>query len=142
MIKSVPDTNVLISAEHGNLNSPNREYFERWKKSEFFLLFSDDTLKEYIKKLDDFGFTDYEVAEAIAPILSLGIHVDIVHFHYKKYPTDQDDIAFILCADNGEATHLVSYDKHLLDLNGQFDFKICQTLEFLSDLRNSLEDND
>jgi hypothetical protein len=30
------------------------------------------------------------------------------------YPADADDIAFLLCAWNGLASHLVSYDIHAL----------------------------
>jgi predicted nucleic acid-binding protein len=46
LFRTVPDTNIIISSEYGNIGSPNREYFQRWKKKEFDLLYSDDTLKE------------------------------------------------------------------------------------------------
>ncbi|MCI0612853.1 hypothetical protein L0244_07670, partial [bacterium] len=50
-LRTVPDTNVVVAAQSANVTSPNREYFERWKNEEFALLFSDDTLSEYIEKL-------------------------------------------------------------------------------------------
>jgi predicted nucleic acid-binding protein len=54
----------------------------------------------------------------INAIWKLGEHTSIQYFHLANYPSDPDDIAFVLCAENGYATHLLSYDKHLLDLQG------------------------
>jgi hypothetical protein len=44
----------------------------------------------------------------------------------------------VLCAENGYATHLISYDKHLLDLQEFYSYKICKTMDFLSELRQVL----
>lgn len=46
-------------------------------------------------------------------------------------------IAFLLCAINGAASHLVSYDEHLLSLRHAYtaEFSICQPIDFLADLR-------
>ena len=43
--------------------------------------------------------------------------MDIRFSHFRHYPVDEDDISFLLCAINGAASHLVSYDPHLLDLD-------------------------
>ncbi len=116
--------------------------FLLWEKNKFKILYSPDTIKEYIDKLRYFNIPKHKIVEFLEILYTEGIKVNIDFYHHKKYPADQDDIAFILCADNGKATHLVSYDKHLLVLNRQFDFKICRTLEFLTDLRDFLKDND
>ena len=51
-LRAVPDTNILLASEMSpGSTSPNREYFERWKADEFAVLFSEDTLLEYGKKL-------------------------------------------------------------------------------------------
>ena len=51
-LRSVPDTNVLLASElSAGPTSPNREFFDRWKSDEFFVLYSWDTLREYIAKL-------------------------------------------------------------------------------------------
>jgi predicted nucleic acid-binding protein len=51
-LKSVPDTNILLAAEmRPSSASPNKEYFARWRNEEFTVLYSEDTLLEYIKKL-------------------------------------------------------------------------------------------
>ena len=49
VFKVVPDTNVMIASEkHPGPTSPNKEFVDRWKREEFVLLYSEDTLLEYI----------------------------------------------------------------------------------------------
>ena len=50
---------------------------------------------------------------------------------------DADDIVFPLCALNGGATHLVTYDDHLLSMEAVYRsvMRICEPLAFLADLR-------
>src|SRR5574341_530626 len=139
-LRTVPDTNVVFAAQRANVTSPNREYFERWKNEEFELLFSDDTLREYIEKLLERNVPKEIIMQLVAAILELGTSTAIQFFHLAQYPVDPDDIAFILCAENGDATHLISYDPHLLDLNGFYQFKIFKTLDFLSELRALLSE--
>ena len=43
--------------------------------------------------------------------------VEIRFFHFRHYPVDADDTIFLLCAINGAASHLVSYDRHLLEID-------------------------
>jgi predicted nucleic acid-binding protein len=136
--RTVPDTNVIIAAQNGSPTSPNREYFTRWKNEEFVLLFSDDTSHEYIEKLTERNTPEELIVELIVAIWKLGEHISIQFFHLANYPSDPDDIAFVLCAENGYATHLISYDKHLLDLQGFYSYKICKTMDFLSELRQAL----
>jgi predicted nucleic acid-binding protein len=136
--RTVPDTNIVISAQFGNPQSPNKEYFRRWHNNEFYLLYSNDTLSEYILKMTEFGIPEEDIQEYLESLLDLGVPIEIEHYHLHVYPDDRDDIAFVLCADNGKATHLISYDKHLLDLQyrHEFSFKICKIVEFLKELRN------
>lgn len=137
-LRAVPDTNVIITAENSSPTSPNREFFSRWQNQEFALLFSTDTLREYIKKLAERHVPRERIKQLIVAIKIMGEHVSIQYFHLAQYPSDPDDIAFVLCADNGDATHLISYDAHLLVLQGQYSFKICKTIDFLSELRQIL----
>lgn len=67
----------------------------------------------------------------------LGEAVPIVFFHFRHYPVDADDVMFLLCALNGNASHLVSYDTHLLALRVYYgtELCICEPLEFLRDCR-------
>lgn len=136
VLRVVPDTNIFIAAHKSNSpTSPNKEFFERWYYAEFDLLFSNDTLHEYVEKLVEFGIAEQTIKKLIQAILALGVEVEIVHFHLHYYPEDADDIAFILCAVNGDATHIISHDRHLLLLDHRYPFKICETTEFLNELR-------
>ena len=139
-LRTVPDTNVIIAAQNVSATSPNREFVERWENEEFELLYADDTLREYIEKLLAYGVPREKIARLIVAIRKLGSFTPIRFFHIAKYPDDPDDIPFLLCAENGSATHLVSYDPHLLELNGFYQFKICTTLDFLFELRKVLSE--
>ncbi len=121
MSRVVLDTNVLIAAnltKHDS--SPNKQLLERWQKGDFTFLFSLDILAEYEEKLVEKGVCDEDIEELFTLIFFLGEEVSIDFYHLKIYPTDIDDIVFLLCALNGTATHLVSYDDHLLSLRESY----------------------
>lgn len=138
-LSTVPDTNILLASEMSpGSSSPNKEFFERWKDDEFSLLYSTDTLLEYVKKLREKGLPEDRIEIFLSALLAVGISVYIEYYHLPTYPVDSDDIAFLLCADNGRATHLVTYDRHLRDMDAYYTFKICKTTDFLEDLRREL----
>jgi putative PIN family toxin of toxin-antitoxin system len=136
-MRAVLDTNVVLAAEgSSNANSPNREIIRRWLAAEFLLLVTDDVLAEYADKLSHIGKSPQEVFGFLSRVLLLAEAVEIRFFHLRHYPADPDDVLFLLCAINGEATHLVSYDPHLLELRPFYDdFGICPPLEFLATVR-------
>ena len=137
--KVVPDTNVILASEkHPGPQSPNREFIERWKYEEFVLLYSDDTLFEYIDLMRIQGIAEETIKKLILAILALGQEVYIRFYHLPYYPADPDDIAFLLCAENGEATHIVSYDTHLKEIEPWYPFTVCKPVEFLRELREYL----
>jgi predicted nucleic acid-binding protein len=137
--RTVPDTNVVIASEKSKSElSPNKEFFVRWKNYEFQILYSDDTLLEYIEKMDEKNIPEEIIKKLIKSILKLGEYIQIIFYHLPVYPNDSDDIAFLLCADNGTATHLVTYDSHFKKLQHICSFRICDTLEFLIELREEL----
>jgi predicted nucleic acid-binding protein len=62
--------------------------------------------------------------------------IEIRFFHFRHYPVDADDTIFLLCAINGAASHLVSYDRHLLEVGIFYEeFITCKPTEFLKVLR-------
>jgi putative PIN family toxin of toxin-antitoxin system len=135
----VPDTNVIISSELSkSQDSPNKEFIERWLNHEFNILFSYDTKIEYAVKLMEKGVPKEKIISLLADLTRLGNNVSINYYHLRYYPEDEDDICFLLCAENGNATHIVSYDKHLLVLNGKYNFEILTIIAFLEELRNKL----
>ncbi len=108
-LRSVPDTNVLLAAKIGSgPTSPNAEYFERWTKGEFTLLYSADTYLEYVEKLIDKELPEPIIKSFLRALMELGVEVFVEHYHLPVYPVDMDDVAFVLCAVNGEATHLIT----------------------------------
>jgi predicted nucleic acid-binding protein len=45
VLRTVPDTNVVLAAEISpGPKNPSAECFDRWKKREFLILYSEDTL--------------------------------------------------------------------------------------------------
>ena len=138
----VPDTNVIISSQLSkNQESPNKEFIDRWLKREFIVLYSDDTKIEYAIKLKEKDIPRDKIVEFLANLIMSGKNVVIKNYHLQHYPIDEDDICFILCAENGNATHIITYDIHLLDLNGKYRFEIQQILPFLKELRIILKAN-
>lgn len=137
-LRIVPDTNIFIAAQKSiSPTSPNKEFFERWYQAEFELLFSDDTLHEYVEKLAELGIAEQTIKKLVQAILALGVEIEIVTFHLHYYPEDPDDITFILCAVNGDATHIISHDRHLLQLDHRYPFTICRPPAFLDELRQT-----
>jgi uncharacterized protein len=137
--RTVPDTNVILAAcKNPGQGSPNKEYIDLWLKGGLDFLYSDDTRKEYLEKLLALSVPKPTIKKLFIAIKKLAIHVSIKHFLLPTYPPDPDDISFLLCADNGDATHLISYDSDLLDWTQYtFPFKICRMIEFLQDYRQA-----
>ncbi len=138
-LRTVPDTNILLASRiRAAPNSPNAEFFARWRKDEFAVLYSWDTLREYIEKLREKGISEHLTKGFVRNLVENGVRVHIDHFHLPVYPVDADDIAFLLCADNGSATHLITYDRHLREVDSHYAFRVCEPLDFLKDLRRAL----
>ena len=143
-LRAVPDTNVLLAAHlSSHPTSPTAEILDRWQRREFLFLYSLDTLAEYAEKLLTRGIPPAEVQEFIRLMALHGEIVPVVFFHFRHYPVDPDDVMFLLCAINGRATHLVSYDGHLLSLRPYYagELTICEPIEFLEECRKALSAN-
>ncbi|MCP4397670.1 MAG: PIN domain-containing protein [bacterium] len=136
--RTVPDTNIVLASQNASASSPNKEFFDRWERDEFAVLYCEDTLREYIQKLLEHHVPRALIRKFIVELLELAERVEITFFHFPQYPPDVDDIPFLLCAANGNATHIISYDSDLHSLNGHYPFKVCKTLEFLFELRTEL----
>lgn len=135
-IRAVLDTNVILAAWGAtNPGGPNIEILDRWQHGEFQFLYSEGIALEYAEKLLEFSAAYEDARLLLRTLEQLGERVEIEFYHLQKYPPDPDDIAFVLCASNGSATHLVTYDKHLLQFQTDLPFRICEPLAFLADLR-------
>ena len=135
-VRAVLYTNVVIAAHRSSgPASPNRKILARWKAADFTLL--EDVLLEYVEKLIELGVSDEMLREFGRAIGVLGEGVAIAFFHLRRYPADSDDIAFLLCAINGHASHLVTYDSGFSEIAPDCSFAICEPLAFLSALRTT-----
>ena len=137
MLRAVLDSNVVLAADGAtNPLSPNKEIISRWSEGEFIWLVTADIAAEYAEKLLDKGNASSEVEAFIAGLFLLAECIEIRFFHFRHYPVDSDDTIFLLCAINGGASHLVSYDRHLLDVGIFYEeFVTCRPTEFLKTLR-------
>ena len=137
MLRAVLDTNVVLAAKRSaHQKSPNAEIIARWMNGEFVCLVSDDVLTEYAEKLLERGVDPLRVEQFVADLLQYGEEVPIRFFHFQHYPVDMDDVAFLLLAMNGAATHVVTYDEHLKDVSVFYpEFITCEPVAFLKDLR-------
>jgi len=137
MIRAVLDTSVVVAA--GRSKHPERrtrEKLKRWLEREYVLLISEDIVAEYAEKLRDRGVEREKIVSFLTNVFLLAEEVDIRFFHFRHYPVDEEDISFLLCAINGAASHLVSYDPHLLDLDLFYtEFSSVSPNEFLVELR-------
>lgn len=140
MFRAVLDTNVIVSGKRSkHPRSPSAEILDRWAKKDFVWLISPDHLTEYAEKLIEFGAARVAVEQFIFEVISMAESVPIRFFHIHRYPADSDDTVFLLTALNGRATHLVTYDDHLVQVGWQYpEFKTCPPLIFLADLRKPL----
>ena len=132
-LRAVLGTNVLLAARRSSCpDSPNVEILSRWRRREFVFCYSLDTLAEYTEKLLEHGISEAEVEAFVRLLARHGETVPIIFFHFRHYPVDPEDVMFLLCAVNGSATHLVSYDAHLLTLQDFYagELAICEPIDF------------
>lgn len=115
MLKFVLDTNVLVSAMISTGGNPALLLDKAGEGYSLFI--SRDMLIEFeaVISRDKFGFTDEETNTIIEAVISVSevvnpeITLDVIRF-------DPDDNKILECAVACKASHIVSGDRHLLDL--------------------------
>jgi predicted nucleic acid-binding protein len=137
MTRAVLDTNVVLASQRSaGFGRPNVEIMRRWDAGEFEWLYTGDILEEYAEKLLEHGIAATDVRDLFARLFLSGVAVKIGFYHLHYYLADPDDTVFLLTALNGEATHLVTYDRHLRDVSVFYpEFTTCKPVEFLVALR-------
>lgn len=139
----VLDTNVIVASHlTKSEDSPNQEIIQRWEQGQFVVLWSHNIVSEYIDKLKEKDVAQELIIRFISQFIAYGEEVKIKFYHYEFYPEDAKDICFVLCALNGNGTHIVTYDPHLLDLKmnylNEFNIQVVTPIEFLQELRRNL----
>ena len=125
------DTNVLISAL--GFGGTPLDALLRAFDTDIDLLASEDTLAELdrVMKYDRLPFTDADREQYVA-ILSREVDVVVPETTVDVIDRDPDDNAFLECAVAGDATYVVSGDKHLLDLESYRGIDVVTPAEFLA----------
>ena len=111
---------VLAYVQTKSDDSPNKEIIQRWAKEEIDVLWTEDVLNEYVNKMKDFSVSEDKMIKVVSQFIQFGEVVEIKFFHYEAYPDDARDVCFVLCVLNGRGTHIVTYDRHLLDLADEY----------------------
>ena len=137
-LRAVLDTNVILAALLSrNPRSPTLEILHRWRRGEFDLLYCPDLLVEYQEKLTEKGIREARTEWFLQGLLDKGILVHLTPGEVlPRVPDDPDDDVVLACALVGGATHLVTYDPHLLSLDDEYEeLRILDGLHFLYALR-------
>ncbi len=137
-LKVVLDTNVLVSAlffkgELSKLLFPLKK---------FILLFSEETLNEFIKVLHypKFSLTEEEIEYLLQfEILPYSKIVEVTFKFDKEICPDKDDLKFLELAVSAKADYIITGDKDLLNLKKINKIKILSPKEFLSLLKKKIK---
>jgi putative PIN family toxin of toxin-antitoxin system len=104
-----------------NPRSPNVELFELLKANAYVLIWCDEIRAEVAEKLLARHLSAERIAELIAEVTSLAVWIEVPVSAIQRYVKDDpDDDIIVACAVVSQATHIVSYDEHLLSLNEPF----------------------
>lgn len=109
-MKLVLDTNVLLVSI-----SPRSQYhwiFQSFIAEEFQLCVTTDILSEYEEIIEQ--HMGHEIADTILQIIENAVNVEMVTRYYKwnLISEDPDDNKFVDCAIAGNATFIVTHDRH------------------------------
>ena len=132
MIRVVVDTNVFISSFFGG--NP-RKIIDLWKQDRIQLCLSQAIVEEYVEVLLRLGLKDKSEIKELLSLFSKGGNT---LFTSATHPVslviaDPDDNKFIECAVALEAAHIISGDKHLLNIRKYLNIKIISPLVFLEE---------
>lgn len=130
------DTNILLSA----LLSTNGNPFQCLALAKIGQIESvtcQEILDEFAEKLlVKFKFSE-EMAQAAVEEASGFSRLIEISGKLKAVPNDPDDDMVVECAVMGNATHIVTGDKHLLSLASHQDIEILKAAEFIALLPSS-----
>jgi len=133
---AVFDTNILISALLSTTSNPFR-CLALAKIGQIESVTCQEILNEFADKLIiKFKFSQEMAQAVVEEVRSCSRLVEISNT-LKVVPDDPDDDMVIECAVVGNATHIVTGDKHLLTLGKHQNIQIIKATEFLNSLSQS-----
>ena len=125
------DTNILISALFSQTGSPFRA-LALAKIGQIESVTCQEIMDEFAEKLLlKFKFSEDKTQSAVDEILNFSRMVEISGT-LKAVPNDADDDMVIECAVVGNASHIVTGDKHLLSLVKYQEIAIAKATDFVN----------
>ena len=125
------DTNILLSALFSQTGSP----FRALALAKIGLIESvtcQEIMDEFAEKLLlKFKFSEEKIQSALDEIISFSRLVESSRT-LKAVPNDPDDDMVIECAVVGQATHVITGDKHLLSLINYQSIAIAKATDFVN----------
>ncbi len=133
---TVFDTNTLLSALLSTNGNPFR-CLALAKIGQVESITCQEILDEFAENLlVNFKFSEEMTQIAVEEVRGFSRLVEISGT-FKIVPDDPDDDMFVECAAIGNATHIVTGDKHLLALTNHQSIVIVKAAEFLTLLASS-----
>lgn len=128
---AVFDTNILLSALFSQNGNPFRA-LALAKIGQIESITCQEIVDEFAEKLLlKFKFSEEKTQSAVDEVLSFSRLVEISKT-LKAVPNDPDDDMVVECAVVGNATHIVTGDKHLLSLVNYQDIAIAKVADFIA----------
>ncbi|MEG4320723.1 MULTISPECIES: putative toxin-antitoxin system toxin component, PIN family [unclassified Microcoleus] len=125
------DTNIFLSALLSLNGNPFR-CLALAKIGQIESVTCQEILDEFAEKLlIKFKFSEEMTKAAVEEVRGFSRIVEI-SATLKAVPADSDDDMVVECAVNGNATHIVTGDKHLLTLTAYRNIKIVKATEFIA----------
>jgi uncharacterized protein len=131
----VLDSNIVVSSYIVPLGAPAR-IVTAWHADRFVVIVSEPLLSEYERSLNyprvrrRHGLTPEQVAREIVQIRELALMV-VPQSVPRVVADDPDDDQIVAAAVAGQATYIVSGDRHLLDLSEYQGIRILSPAVFL-----------
>ncbi len=139
MLRVVIDTNVLVSNLLSKTGAPAK-VIDAWRAQKFILITSVSAIQELqatLEKLHESGkysIPKEDIAELTDMLRKNGRRVPVLADVAGSIPADPDDEKFLAMAVEGEASVIVSGDKHLLNLKKFRGITIQMPRQFLDSL--------
>jgi putative PIN family toxin of toxin-antitoxin system len=129
-MRVVLDTNVFISGVF--FSDPPYTILQAWRDSRIRLIISPEILGEYRRVAHELstGFPGIDIADILDLLLVKAEMVDAAELS-ETVSADADDDKFLAWAIAGSSRHIVSGDKHLLDVSAYRDVIILKPRQFV-----------
>ena len=136
-MRIILDTNVFVSGIF--FTGPPYQILKAWRDRKIELVVSAGILEEYQRVSDILGerFPEVDLGSLIDLLI---VEATVVSESVLPEQTcaDAEDDKFLACALAGDASIIVSGDKHLLDVSGYRDIRVLSPRSFIDEFSKSL----